>query len=199
MSREGFLIELQNHDVRSFSILDHPARLLLLFCTKIIPDTISTRMQAAKYFTFIFFGLSVFVILLFGGFVLCHCYRRLRYDREDDSRPQVRSLLTHKRLVTPHQRTSSSRELPYATCKQSGFKPASALSFMGIRVLHCTIACFASSADAAGSLPPADTDRRTAPLPVRLHMARDRVCGCEFMLSRHAGVSRASGTVTPSR
>ena len=38
-------------------------------------------MQAAKYFTFIFFGLSVFVILLFGGFVVCHCYRRLRYER----------------------------------------------------------------------------------------------------------------------
>ncbi|CAK0780338.1 hypothetical protein CVIRNUC_005017 [Coccomyxa viridis] len=44
--------------------------------------------QAAKYFTFIFFGLSVFVILLFGGFVLCHCYRRLRYDRDNDSGPQ---------------------------------------------------------------------------------------------------------------
>ena len=54
--------------------------------------TISVHMQAAKYFTFIFFGLSVFVILLFGGFVLCHCYRRLRYDRENDSGPQVRSL-----------------------------------------------------------------------------------------------------------
>ena len=49
-------------------------------------------MQAAKYFTFIFFGLSVFVILLFGGFVLCHCYRRLRYDRDNESGPQVRSL-----------------------------------------------------------------------------------------------------------
>lgn len=36
------------------------------------------QFMAAKYFTFIFFGLSCFVILLFGGFVVCHCYRRLR-------------------------------------------------------------------------------------------------------------------------
>ena len=41
-----------------------------------------SALQAAKYFTFIFFGLSVFVILLFGGFVICHCYRRLRYDSQ---------------------------------------------------------------------------------------------------------------------
>ena len=46
-------------------------------------------MQAAKYFTFIFFGLSVFVILLFGGFVVCHCYRRLRYERNRQSSPEV--------------------------------------------------------------------------------------------------------------
>ena len=64
-----------------------------------IVDTISVRMQAAKYFTFIFFGLSVFVILLFGGFVLCHCYRRLRYDRESDSRPQVLPLAGLKCIV----------------------------------------------------------------------------------------------------
>ncbi|EIE26956.1 hypothetical protein COCSUDRAFT_59450 [Coccomyxa subellipsoidea C-169] len=38
---------------------------------------------AAKYFTFIFFGLSCFVILLFGGFVVCHCYRRLRLRGTD--------------------------------------------------------------------------------------------------------------------
>ncbi|CAL8468945.1 g8486 [Coccomyxa elongata] len=36
------------------------------------------QFMAAKYFTFIFFGLSCFVILLFGGFVVCHCYRRIR-------------------------------------------------------------------------------------------------------------------------
>lgn len=41
-------------------------------------------MQAAKYFTFIFFGLSCFVIMLFGGFVVCHCYRRLRRRRQGD-------------------------------------------------------------------------------------------------------------------
>ena len=34
-------------------------------------------MQAAKYFTFVFFGLSVFVIVLFAGYVLVHCYRRI--------------------------------------------------------------------------------------------------------------------------
>ena len=64
----------------------------MLLCTIFVANKMRVRMQAAKYFTFIFFGLSVFVILLFGGFVLCHCYRRLRYDRESDSRPQVRAL-----------------------------------------------------------------------------------------------------------
>ena len=38
----------------------------------------SLRAQAAKYFTFVFFGLSVFVIVLFAGYVLVHCYRRIR-------------------------------------------------------------------------------------------------------------------------
>lgn len=49
----------------------------------------AVHVQAAKYFTFIFFGLSVFVILLFGGFVVCHCYRRLRNERDRQAGPQV--------------------------------------------------------------------------------------------------------------
>lgn len=60
-------------------------------------------MQAAKYFTFIFFGLSVFVILLFGGFVVCHCYRRLRYAQEHPSGPQVRAYYSIMDLVTAWQ------------------------------------------------------------------------------------------------
>ena len=60
-------------------------------------------MQAAKYFTFIFFGLSVFVILLFGGFVVCHCYRRLRYAQEHPSGPQVRAYFSIMDLVTAWQ------------------------------------------------------------------------------------------------
>ena len=59
-----------------------------------IPKLWGCLLQAAKYFTFIFFGLSVFVILVFGGFVVCHCYRRLRYDRQRarDHEIQVRGL-----------------------------------------------------------------------------------------------------------
>ena len=59
-------------------------------------DGASSCMQAAKYFTFIFFGLSVFVILLFGGFVVCHCYRRLRYERNRQPSTEVRSLFSHR-------------------------------------------------------------------------------------------------------
>lgn len=49
--------------------------------------------QAAKYFTFIFFGLSCFVILLFGGFVITHCFRRLRRRHEPNVPVSHQSLL----------------------------------------------------------------------------------------------------------
>ena len=55
-------------------------------------------MQAAKYFTFIFFGLSCFVILLFGGFVVCHCYRRLR-RRDPDVPVSLGPVLLSVRIV----------------------------------------------------------------------------------------------------
>lgn len=52
--------------------------------------------QAAKYFTFVFFGLSVFVIVLFAGYVLVHCYRRIRSgpalpQADAEARPMCRT------------------------------------------------------------------------------------------------------------
>ena len=132
-------------------------------------NTISMLMQAAKYFTFIFFGLSVFVILLFGGFVLCHCYRRLRYDRDNDSGPQVCSLA------------------------------AMAVTFDGLNNFNCTIASLGLHADAASSPPPANADRSAASWPVPLLKAKAKCTAAIFMLLRHAGIPWASGTVTPSQ
>lgn len=68
--------------------------------------------QAAKYFTFIFFGLSVFVILVFGGFVVCHCYRRLRYDRQRarEHELQVRAVRVVLRVQVSVTWVSSGRE-----------------------------------------------------------------------------------------
>ena len=126
-------------------------------------------MQAAKYFTFIFFGLSVFVILLFGGFVLCHCYRRLRYDRDNDSGPQVLS------------------------------QAAMASISNGFSNLTCTIVSFGLHADPASSPPPANVDRVVVSWPVPLLIAKAKCVAAIFMLSQHAGIPRASGTVTPSQ
>jgi hypothetical protein len=76
--------------------------------------------QAAKYFTFIFFGLSVFVILLFGGFVICHCYRRLRYGLSPPAQPE--SQVSKHLCMSPSHVPPRDDEYMLFWSRQQGFQ-----------------------------------------------------------------------------
>lgn len=53
------------------------------------PSFYQPQFETAKYFTFIFFGLSIFVIFVFLTFILCHIYRRVRSHLMRNQRQEV--------------------------------------------------------------------------------------------------------------
>ncbi|KAK9818240.1 hypothetical protein WJX72_009281 [[Myrmecia] bisecta] len=52
----------------------------------------SQQFTAAKYATFIFFGLSVFVVCLFAAFLVCHLFRRFRAMRSNSRPVQLQAI-----------------------------------------------------------------------------------------------------------